>query len=71
MSAELITENLVSVFDISTPDIDADPFGSNEDKAGSWTVTVPEPSTLALLGAGLLGFAFLGWRRRGMPDLAG
>ena len=25
---------------------------------------VPEPSTIALLGAGILGFAFLGWRQR-------
>lgn len=70
MSAELITENLGgNMFDTSTPDIDADPFGSNQDKAGSWTMTVPEPSTVYLLGAGLLGLAFLGWRRRETPEL--
>ncbi len=30
---------------------------------GTWTVTTPEPSSLMLLGAGLLGFALIGVRR--------
>jgi PEP-CTERM motif-containing protein len=30
---------------------------------GTWTVTTPEPSSLILLGAGLLGFALIGVRR--------
>ena len=30
---------------------------------GTWTVTTPEPSSLILLGAGLLGFALISVRR--------
>jgi hypothetical protein len=69
MSALLITENLGvnSISDMSTPDIDAEPFGSNLDMAGTWKVTVPESSTGYLLGAGILGLAFLGQRRRWTP----
>jgi hypothetical protein len=46
---------------------------SNSGMPGTWpgtTSAVPEPSTVTVLGAGLLGLGLLRWRRRQNRDLA-
>jgi PEP-CTERM motif len=45
-------------------------MASVPDDPGIWTTTIPEPSTVSVLGTGLLGLGLLGWHRRQKRALA-
>jgi hypothetical protein len=48
--------------------MDVDGEGFNQNSPGVWET--PEPSTVSVLGAGLLGLVFIWRRRRQILDLA-
>ena len=52
--------------DLGSMDVDGEGF--NQNSPGVWTT--PEPSTVSVLGAGLLGLVFIWRRRRQILDLA-
>jgi|SRR6516165_11838595 len=73
---QITTENATSVGTTDNAEISNTGSGtstaSNTNKPGAWTTAtaaVPEPSTVSVLGAGVLGLGLLWWRRRQNRDL--